>query len=57
MGGLGNAASVFSVGPLLGVALIIAMVPETRGRSLEDLALPPAEATDAFDEVVPQDEP
>ncbi len=38
MGGLGNAASLFAVGPLIGALLVIAMAPETRGQSLEELA-------------------
>ena len=36
LGGLGRAASLFAVGPLAGIALL-AFVPETRGRSLEDV--------------------
>jgi putative MFS transporter len=36
MGGLGRAASLFAVGPLAGIALLL-FVPETRGRSLEDV--------------------
>ena len=38
LGGLGRAASIFALGPLIGVALIIFMVPETRGKSLEELS-------------------
>jgi putative MFS transporter len=38
MGGLGNAASLFAAGPLVGVMLILAYVPETRGRTLEELS-------------------
>jgi len=37
LGGLGNAASLFAAGPVLGVSLLL-LVPETRGRSLEALA-------------------
>lgn len=36
LGGLGRAASLFAVGPLAGIALLL-FVPETRGRSLEDV--------------------
>jgi putative MFS transporter len=35
LGGLGNAASWFAIGPLFGVVLLL-FVPETRGRSLEE---------------------
>ena len=35
LGGLGKAASLFAVGPLFGLGLLL-LVPETRGRSLED---------------------
>ena len=38
MGGLGNAASLFSIGPCLGVLLVIAYVPETRSKTLEELS-------------------
>jgi MFS family permease len=38
MGGLGNAAALFSVGPLLGIALIAFWVPETLGKTLEELS-------------------
>jgi MFS transporter, putative metabolite:H+ symporter len=38
MGGLGNAASVMAFGPLVGVVLIFLIVPETRGRTLEELS-------------------
>jgi MFS family permease len=51
MGGLGNAASLFAAGPLIGVTLILAYVPETRGRKLEELSPDESEgsraATDA----------
>ncbi len=36
LGGLGRAASFFAIGPLAGVVLLV-FVPETRGRSLEDI--------------------
>jgi hypothetical protein len=35
---LGNAASIFAAGPIVGVVLILAFVPETRGQSLEELS-------------------
>jgi MFS family permease len=38
MGGLGNAASIFAVGPLIGALLVLMFVPETRGKSLEQLS-------------------
>jgi hypothetical protein len=38
MGGLGNAASIFALGPLVGVVLVFTMVPETRGRTLEEIS-------------------
>jgi MFS family permease len=36
--GLGNAASLFAVGPFLGALLVQAYVPETRGQTLEELS-------------------
>jgi putative MFS transporter len=38
LGGLGNAASIFAAGPIVGVVLIVWFVPETRGRTLEELS-------------------
>ncbi|HEV2170374.1 MAG TPA: MFS transporter [Candidatus Binatus sp.] len=38
MGGLGNAASLFSVGPVIGVVIVLMLVPETRGRTLEEIS-------------------
>jgi len=38
VGGLGNAASLFAAGPLLGAVLVLCYVPETRGRTLEELS-------------------
>jgi MFS family permease len=38
LGGLGNAISLFAVGPLLGAVLVLAYIPETRGRTLEELS-------------------
>jgi MFS family permease len=38
VGGLGNAASMFAAGPLFGALLVIAYVPETRGKTLDELS-------------------
>ncbi len=38
MGGLGNAAALFAIGPLFGVLLIVLLVPETLGKTLEELS-------------------
>jgi putative MFS transporter len=38
LGGLGNAASLFAVGPLIGVVIVLWLVPETRGKTLEELS-------------------
>lgn len=38
MGGLGKAASMFAAGPLIGVVLVLFFVPETRGKTLEQLS-------------------
>jgi MFS family permease len=38
LGGLGKAASLFAIGPLIGIVLLLTMVPETRGKSLEELS-------------------
>ncbi|HJU28860.1 MAG TPA: MFS transporter [Candidatus Binataceae bacterium] len=38
MGGLGNAAALFAAGPVIGAILIVACVPETRGKTLEELS-------------------
>jgi MFS family permease len=38
LGGLGNAASIFAAGPLLGVVIVWRFVPETRGKTLEELS-------------------
>jgi MFS family permease len=38
MGGLGNAVSLFAAGPLVGAVLIVMCVPETRGKTLEELS-------------------
>jgi hypothetical protein len=39
VGGLGNAASLCATGPLLGALLILFCAPETRGKTLEEMAL------------------
>lgn len=41
MGGLGPAASLFGVAPLLGAILIMTLAPETRGKTLEELSPDP----------------
>lgn len=38
VGGLGNAVSLFAAGPLLGAGLVLGYIPETRGRTLEELS-------------------
>jgi hypothetical protein len=38
VGGLGNAASLFAAGPLIGAVLVMGCVPETRGKTLEELS-------------------
>jgi MFS family permease len=38
VGGLGNAASMFAAGPLLGAVLTLGYIPETRGMTLEALS-------------------
>ncbi len=38
LGGLGNAASIFAAGPIVGVVLVVWFVPETRGKTLEELS-------------------
>jgi MFS transporter, putative metabolite:H+ symporter len=39
VGGLGNAASLCAIGPLVGAVLILLYAPETRGKTLEEMAL------------------
>lgn len=41
LGGLGNAASVFAVGPVLGSLLVVTYAPETCGKTLEELSPEP----------------
>lgn len=36
--GLGNAAAVFAAGPIVGAIIALALVPETRGTTLEELS-------------------
>ncbi|HUO06678.1 MAG TPA: MFS transporter [Candidatus Binataceae bacterium] len=43
MGGLGNAASIFAAGPLVGFVLVMLLIPETKGKSLEEIS--PADMT------------
>jgi MFS family permease len=38
VGSLGKAVSLFAAGPLLGAVLVLAYIPETRGRTLEELS-------------------
>lgn len=38
MGGLGNAASLFAVGPIVGMMVVLGWVPETRGKTLEEIS-------------------
>jgi putative MFS transporter len=38
MGGLGHAASLFAAGPLIGMVVVALFVPETRGKTLEELS-------------------
>src|SRR5579862_1123640 len=38
LGGLGNAASLFAAGPVIGIAIIWTLIPETRGKTLEELS-------------------
>jgi MFS transporter, putative metabolite:H+ symporter len=47
VGGLGNAAAPFAIGPLIGVVLVIWFVPETRGKTLEELSPGVGEAPSA----------
>ena len=38
MGGIGNAASIFSIGPIIGTIAILGYVPETLGKTLEEIS-------------------
>ena len=40
MGGIGPAASMFALGPIIGVVGIIGFVPETKGMTLEEISPP-----------------
>ena len=39
VGGLGNAAALCAIGPFVGTVLILLYAPETRGKTLEEMAL------------------
>ena len=43
LGGLGNAVAAVSVGPIIGVALVMIFAPETRGRKLKKLSAAPVD--------------
>jgi MFS transporter, putative metabolite:H+ symporter len=43
LGGLGNAVAAVSIGPVIGAVLVWIFAPETRGRSLEELTIAPAD--------------
>jgi putative MFS transporter len=43
LGGLGNAVAAVSIGPVIGAVLVWMFAPETRGLSLEELSIPPAD--------------
>jgi MFS family permease len=45
LGGLGKAASIFAAGPILGVMIVLSFVPETRGKTLEELSPSVSETT------------
>jgi putative MFS transporter len=38
LGGLGNASSIFAVGPFIGIFVVLFLIPETRGKTLEELS-------------------
>jgi putative MFS transporter len=41
LGGLGNASSFFAIGPFIGIAIVLFLIPETRGKTLEELSPSP----------------
>jgi putative MFS transporter len=41
IGGLGPAASLFGIAPIVGAILVLALAPETRGKTLEELSPDP----------------
>jgi len=43
LGGLGNASSIFAIGPLIGILVVLFLIPETRGKTLEELSPSPDE--------------
>ena len=38
LGGLGNASSLFAIGPFIGIFVVLFLIPETRGKTLEELS-------------------
>jgi putative MFS transporter len=38
LGGLGNASSIFAIGPFIGIFVVLFLIPETRGKTLEELS-------------------
>ncbi|HUY28686.1 MAG TPA: MFS transporter [Candidatus Binataceae bacterium] len=42
LGGLGKAAAIFAAGPFIGVIVVLGWIPETRGKTLEEISPPAA---------------
>jgi len=38
LGGLGNASSIFAIGPFIGIFVVLFLIPETRGKTLEEVS-------------------